>query len=104
MLFPSTTCSSPRAAYRKPLPPVVAAWIGEGRGTGLATWSLQLVEIAKYDALSTARKNFGTNVRLLASSGRSGYRAIATSGRINGPGGLIGIALGSRTRVRRGVC
>jgi hypothetical protein len=42
------------------------------------------VEIAKYDALSTARKKYGANVRLLAASGRSGYGAIVVAREANG--------------------
>jgi mannose-1-phosphate guanylyltransferase len=52
------------------------------------------VEIAKYDALSTARKKYGANVRLLAASGRSGYGAIVVAGRANGQGSIVTIFLG----------
>jgi hypothetical protein len=52
------------------------------------------VEIAKYDALSTARKKYGANVRLLAATGRSGYGAIVVAGRANGQGSFITVSLG----------
>ena len=52
------------------------------------------VEIAKYDALSTARKKYGANVRLLAASGRSGYGAIVVAARANGHGSIIAVFLG----------
>jgi hypothetical protein len=51
-------------------------------------------ELAKYDALSTARKKYGANVRLIASSGRSGYGAIVVAGRANGQGSFTTVSLG----------
>jgi hypothetical protein len=54
--------------------------------------------MAKYDALTTARKKYGANVRIIAASGRSGYGAIATAGRANGHGSIIAAALGQPTQ------
>jgi hypothetical protein len=51
-------------------------------------------ELAKYDALTTARQKFGANVWVIASSGRNGYGAIATADRANGHGSLVAAALG----------
>lgn len=58
------------------------------------------VELATYDALTTARKKFGTNVnvRIIASTGRTGYGAIATADRANGHGSIIAAALGQPTQ------
>jgi hypothetical protein len=50
--------------------------------------------LAKYDALSTARKKYGANVRLFAATGRSGYGAIVVAGRANGQGSFVTIFLG----------
>jgi hypothetical protein len=68
------------------------AWDG---GSNVITSAGQFTErLAKYDALSTGRKKFGANVRVIASTGRSGYGAIAVAARANGHGQIIGIALG----------
>jgi hypothetical protein len=68
------------------------AWDG---GSNVITSAGQFTErLAKYDALSTGRKKFGANVRVIASTGRSGYGAIAVAGRSNGHGTIIGIVLG----------
>jgi hypothetical protein len=56
------------------------------------------VELAKYDALSTARKKFGANVWVIASTGRTGYGAIATANKAHGPGALVVAALGQPTQ------
>jgi hypothetical protein len=55
--------------------------------------------LAKYDALSTARKKYGANVRLLAATGRSGYGAIVVAGRANGQGSFVTIFLGHPSQV-----
>ena len=71
-----------------------SAVVTDGHGH-LTTSAGQLTEeLAKYDALTTARQKFGANVRLLASSGRSGYGAIVVARRANGHGSIVGIALG----------
>jgi hypothetical protein len=68
------------------------AWDG---GSNVITSAGQLTEqLAKYDALTTARQKFGANVRVIASTARSGYGAIAVARRAHGHGQIIGIALG----------
>jgi hypothetical protein len=51
-------------------------------------------ELAKYDALTTARRKFGASVWVIASSRRTGYGAIATADRANGQGSFVAAALG----------
>ena len=71
-----------------------SAVVTDGHGHLTTSTGLLTEELAKYDALTTARKKHGANVRLLASTGRSGYGAIAVAGRANGLGSIVGIALG----------
>ena len=72
------------------------AWAPGGH---LVTSAGQLtVDIAKYDALTTARKKYGANARLIAATGRTGYGAIATADRANGLGSIIAAALGQPTQ------
>jgi Domain of unknown function (DUF4189) len=68
------------------------AW--DGGSNVITSTGQRSVEIAKYDALSTGRKKFGANVRVIASTPRSGYGAIAVARKANGHGQVIGIALG----------
>jgi len=76
-----------------------ASAVALGSGGHLVTSAGQPTEaIAKYDALSTARKKYGANVRLLASTGRTGYGAIAVARRTHGPGSIITVSLGNRTQ------
>ena len=55
------------------------------------------VEREKARALDTARRLYGNDVRILASSDVTGYGAIAVARHPNGRGSIIGVALGMRS-------
>jgi hypothetical protein len=52
-------------------------------------------EIAKQKALDLARRKYGNDVRIVASSDVTGYCAIAIARHPNGYGWIIGISLGN---------
>jgi hypothetical protein len=54
-------------------------------------------EIAKQRALDEARRKYGANVRILASTDITGYGAIAIARHPNGYGWIMGVALGKRS-------
>jgi hypothetical protein len=66
----------------------------DGKGHLVISAGQVTERLAKYDALSTARKKYGANVRLLAATGRSGYGAIVVAARANGQGSFVTIFLG----------
>jgi hypothetical protein len=70
----------------------------DGRGHLVTSAGQVTEELAKYDALSTARKKYGANARLIAATGRTGYGAIATADRANGHGSIVAAALGQPTQ------
>jgi hypothetical protein len=55
------------------------------------------VEREKVRALANARRLYGDDVRILASSDVAGYGAIAVARHPNGHGSIIGVALGMRS-------
>jgi len=66
----------------------------DGHGYLVTSAGQRSLELAKYNALTTARKKYGTNVHLLASTGRSGYGAIVFAWRANGRCSFITVSLG----------
>jgi hypothetical protein len=55
------------------------------------------VRIEEQRALAEARRKYGNNVRILASSDVTGYGAIAVARHPNGYGWIIGVSLGNRS-------
>ncbi len=68
------------------------AWEGHGHLVSLHGYS---VDEAKRRALEIARRHYGQNVRLIASTDIFGYGAIAVAAK--GTGSIIGVALGKRS-------
>ena len=66
----------------------------DGHGHVITSAGQVTEELAKYDALTTARRKFGASVWVIASSRRMGYGAIATANRANGHGSIVAAALG----------
>jgi hypothetical protein len=68
------------------------AWDGHGH---LVSFHGYPVDEAKRRALETARRYYGRNIRLIASTDIFGYGAIAVAAK--GSGSVIGVALGKRS-------
>ena len=71
-----------------------SAAVTDGQGHLVTSAGQGTEELAKHDALTTARQKFGANVWVIASSRHSGYGAIATADRANGHGSPVAAALG----------
>ena len=79
-----------------------ACWVGSSRYSGQSCLMLPTayggpVEREKERALEVARRKYGPDVRILASSDVTGYGAIAVAHPANGRGSIIGVALGMRS-------
>ena len=68
----------------------------DGRGHLTAAYGGP-VEREKERALEDARRRYGANFRILASTDATGYCAIAVSLHPNGYGSIIGVSLGNRS-------
>jgi len=71
------------------------AW--DGSGHLIFSRGQSSEEVAKENALTTARRRYGANVSIIASSDETGYCAIAVARHPNGRGSIIGVSLGKRS-------
>jgi len=70
------------------------AW--DGRGHLFSSYGHPKA-VAIQRALETGQRHYGAAVRIIAATDVTGYGAVAVAHRRNGPGLLIGVALGKRS-------